>query len=72
MRELMSDYVDSELAPGERERVERHVAICPRCHTVLANLRRTIGALGSLGSAPTPEADRASENAKRAWRERAG
>lgn len=70
VRDLMSDYVDSELDAEERERVERHVSVCPRCHTMLANLRRTLGALGSLGSAPAAGADTATEAAKRAWRER--
>lgn len=72
VRGLMSDYVDGELEPPEHERVERHVAFCPRCHTVLANLRRTLAVLGSLGSSPAAGADAATEAAKRAWRDRIG
>jgi anti-sigma factor RsiW len=71
VRELMSDYVDDELAPDERGRVERHVAFCPRCRTVLANLRLTVGALSTLGSTRTRGEDTATEAALDAWRERA-
>jgi anti-sigma factor RsiW len=68
----MSDYLDGDLVPAERERVERHVAFCPRCWRVLSNLRRTVTALRSLGAAHATEADAATEQAKRAWRERSG
>jgi anti-sigma factor RsiW len=67
---LMSDYVDGDLAPGEQDRVERHVSFCPRCRTVLANLRLTLGALGSLGSRRAAGEEDASEAALRAWRDR--
>jgi anti-sigma factor RsiW len=69
---LMSDYLDGELAPGEQERVEQHVAFCPRCRRVLANLRRTLTAVRSLGAAPATDSDEAVEQAKRVWRERSG
>ncbi|MDE3025687.1 MAG: zf-HC2 domain-containing protein [Acidobacteriota bacterium] len=71
VRELMSDYVDGELEPGEQARVERHVAFCPRCRTVLSNLRLTLSALGALGSSRTRGEDDATEAALQAWRDRA-
>lgn len=71
VRELMSEYVDGELAPQEHARVERHVSFCPRCRTVLANLRLTVHALGALGSGRTAADDDATETALRAWREHA-
>ncbi len=71
VRELMSDYVDGELDPGEQARVERHVAFCPRCRTVLANLRLTLRALAALGSTRTRGEDDATAAAVRAWRDRA-
>lgn len=67
----MSDYVDGELAPREQARVERHVAFCPRCRTVLANLRLTLRALGTLRSHRTYGEDDATEAALRTWRDRA-
>ncbi len=72
-RALMSDYVDGELDADGRRRVERHVRFCHRCHTVLGNLRQTLGRLrglqnsGSAGEDPDAVAARIAES----WRERA-
>lgn len=74
VRELMSDYVEEELEPDGRRRVDEHVSFCPRCRTVLANLRQTLGRVRSLrGSAPpgAEDADQVAERVRRAWRERA-
>jgi anti-sigma factor RsiW len=68
---LMSDYVDGELATDEQHRVEEHVSFCPRCRTMLANLKLTLGALGSLGKQHAPDEDVATDAALQAWRERA-
>lgn len=39
VRVLMSDYVEEDLDPNGRRRIDEHVEFCPRCRTVLANLR---------------------------------
>ena len=73
-RSLMSDYVDGELDPPERKRLERHVRFCERCHTVLDNLRQTLGRLRGLQASDPPGAadpDALGERIGRAWRERA-
>ncbi len=46
----LSEYLDSELDQGGRDRVERHVGICPDCHRVLATLRRVIDGLRAIGT----------------------
>ena len=51
----LSDYLDSELDEGGRERVEDHVTLCPECHRVLATLRRTMEGLRSIGGDPRRE-----------------
>jgi anti-sigma factor RsiW len=51
----LSEYLDGELEPGERERVERHVVVCRTCHRIPATLKRTLAAL--MGLRETPEAD---------------
>jgi anti-sigma factor RsiW len=51
----LSAYLDRELAPRERVRVEEHVGICPHCRRVLATLRRTVERLADLGLEPRPE-----------------
>ena len=44
----MSEYLDGELAPGHRARLERHARQCPECDRVLAGLRALIRGLGRL------------------------
>ena len=53
---LMSDYLDDELAPGRRGRMERHMRDCPECDRLLAGLRAVIRGLGRL-PAPGDGAD---------------
>jgi anti-sigma factor RsiW len=48
----LSDFLDDELSPPERERVEAHVGMCPQCTRVLRTLRRTLEGLMHL----SPEA----------------
>ncbi|HUP20574.1 MAG TPA: zf-HC2 domain-containing protein [Gemmatimonadota bacterium] len=54
--ERLSDYIDGDLAPGERGEMEAHVAACPECAAALADLRRVVAAAGALENAP-PERD---------------
>lgn len=52
----MSDYLDGELAPAGRTRMERHLGQCAECRRLLAGLRRVVDGLRRL-SAPTPGVD---------------
>ena len=72
-RALMSDYVEGELDADVRKRVERHVRFCHRCHTVLGNLRNTVGRLRGLrDAAPAGEdPDAVASRIAQGWRERA-
>jgi anti-sigma factor RsiW len=72
-RALMSDYLDGELDADGRRRVERHVRFCHRCHTVLANLRQTIGRLRGLrdGEPGGEDPDAVGARIAQSWRERA-
>lgn len=45
---LMAAYLDGALAPGDRARLERHLAGCPHCSEYLAQIRATIDALGRV------------------------
>jgi anti-sigma factor RsiW len=51
----LSEYLDHDLAPDERERVEQHVGLCPQCRRVLATLRRTLVSLRELRVPPSPD-----------------
>jgi anti-sigma factor RsiW len=44
----MSDYLDGELAPARRARMERHLGECASCRRLLAGLRGTVAALHRL------------------------
>jgi anti-sigma factor RsiW len=45
---LMTAYLDNELAPADRARLETHLAECPHCSEYLAQLRVTVDALGRI------------------------
>jgi anti-sigma factor (TIGR02949 family) len=44
-RDHMSDYLDGELPPSPRSRMERHVEECAKCRGVLGTLSRMLSAL---------------------------
>ena len=70
----MSEFLDGELDASSRKRVERHVRFCHRCHTVLANLRETLGRLRGLQDSEPPGAsdvDSVGARIARGWREQA-
>jgi hypothetical protein len=48
----LSDYLDDELAPSERQAVEAHLQECEECAATLADLRRITGTAAALGDAP--------------------
>jgi anti-sigma factor RsiW len=52
----MSSYIDGELTPHSRGRIERHLGECAECRRVLAELRATLDALHQL-SAPSDRVD---------------
>lgn len=52
--DLVTDYLEGQMAADERERFERHLAICPSCVTYLEQIRLTIVAAGSLGDDRIP------------------
>lgn len=43
---LVGDYLDGQLSPGDRARLEKHLAACPHCSEYVAQVRVTIDALG--------------------------
>jgi anti-sigma factor RsiW len=46
--ELVTDYLEDAMAPGERARFETHLAVCPGCVDYLEQMRATIRATGQL------------------------
>lgn len=46
--ELVNDYLEGALAPGERTRFEMHLDDCPHCVTYLEQMRHAVGLVGRL------------------------
>jgi anti-sigma factor RsiW len=66
--ELISDYLDNELPPGERARFDSHLAACPGCETYLSQVDLTKRELGRLTEDDLdPAAERALLWALRSW-----
>jgi anti-sigma factor RsiW len=56
--ELMTDYVEGELAAAEAARLEHHLQTCPGCGEYLAQLRSVAEALGGFTADTLPPAVR--------------
>ena len=52
--EELSAYIDGQLAPAARTRLEAHIETCAGCQDALAELRSLQGALSSLPQAQAP------------------
>lgn len=50
----LSEYLDDELAPADRDRIGEHVGLCPKCSRLLATLRRTVEGLHLLRPSTPP------------------
>jgi anti-sigma factor RsiW len=46
--EILNDYLEDELPPSERARVEEHLGGCDGCTTILEGFRETIRLTGML------------------------
>lgn len=52
--ELLGDYLEGTLAPGDELRLEEHLRGCRGCGALLDQLGETVGLLGSVPLAATP------------------
>jgi anti-sigma factor RsiW len=56
--ELVTDYLEGALSPGDLRRFEAHIAVCDACTEYLRQLRETIRIVGSITPDDlTPEAE---------------
>lgn len=58
---MLSAYLDSQISPAERARVEGHLATCAACRSELDGLRGTVALLRALPRVPVPRAFTLSE-----------
>lgn len=52
--ELLSPYLDEQVAPGERERIEAHLRGCQACRAHLESLRHTVALVRGADPVPAP------------------
>ena len=56
--ELVTDYLEGALSPGDLRRFEDHIAVCDACTEYLRQLRETIRVVGMITPDDlTPEAE---------------
>jgi anti-sigma factor RsiW len=55
--DLLDDYVDGELSPPDRARVETHLASCAECAQAEQRLRKLLAAAAALPESIEPPAD---------------
>jgi len=60
--DLLSAYLDQQVAPAERVRIEAHLRACASCRGELESLRRTVALLHALPRVPLPRAFTLSES----------
>ena len=51
----LSDYLDENIDPGLRAKLERHMAECPNCWVIADTTRRTIQIYKGTEPVPIPE-----------------
>jgi hypothetical protein len=59
--DMLSAYLDEQVTPAERARVDGHLATCAACRSELESLRRTVTLLQALPRVPVPRAFTLSE-----------
>jgi hypothetical protein len=52
--QLLSAYLDNQLNPAERAKVQAHLATCPACAAELSDLQATVVLLARLPAVPLP------------------
>ena len=52
--EILNDYLEGVMQPGDRLRLEEHLMICEGCRNYLAQLETTVGLTGGLTEETVP------------------
>jgi anti-sigma factor RsiW len=67
--ELVTDYLEGALPPGDRARFEAHIAACDHCTAYLEQMRTTLAVVGELDpDGLDPEVERELLDAFRDWK----
>jgi anti-sigma factor RsiW len=52
--ELVTDYLEGAMAPGEIARFEHHLGLCDGCAWYVEQIRMTVEAVGRIGEEDVP------------------
>jgi predicted anti-sigma-YlaC factor YlaD len=52
--ELVTDYLEGAMAPGDVARFEHHLSVCEGCGFYVEQIRMTITAVGRIGEEDVP------------------
>ena len=52
--EIVTDYLEGRLPPGDRLRFDEHLLVCPGCTNYLEQMRETIRLTGTLREEDLP------------------
>jgi anti-sigma factor RsiW len=67
--ELVTDYLEGAVDPGDRIRFEAHIAACANCTAYLEQMRITLAVMGDLGpGAIEPHTERELLDAFKDWK----
>ena len=67
--EIITEYLEGNLPPADRERFEAHLTVCPGCQLYLDQMRAMVRAVGRLTAANlTPESQRELLSLFRNWK----
>ena len=53
--ELVTDYLEMRLPPGDLERFEAHLDECDACATYLEQIRQSVAVVGTLSEESLPD-----------------
>jgi anti-sigma factor RsiW len=67
--EIVTDYLEGRLPPGDRVRFEEHILVCEGCTAYVEQMRETIRLTGALRTEDVPaEAQEELLRAFRGWK----
>lgn len=72
VRKSLTAYLDGEIRGGLRERIERHIHVCPSCKKEVVSIEKIRSEMECMDSAPFPDSLSAHEILSKARFETAG
>jgi anti-sigma factor RsiW len=73
LADAITEYIDDELTPQDRQLIDRHLGMCGGCKNYLEQMEATVATVASLrGSSPPPETKQKLLGLFRKWKNERG